>query len=68
MAEGMKLLQKRVVLQDSCLNLRPEGRRVKYGCNGWWGSWAMCSDLRMVAVLMRAGKLGVGRPIIFEQV
>ncbi len=41
---------------------------MKYGCSGWWWSWAICSDLRMMALLMRSGRLGVGRPIIFEHV
>ena len=33
---------------------------------GWLGSCAMLSALRVMAVLLRSERLGVGRPMIFE--
>lgn len=37
---------------------------MKYGSGGWLGSSAMVCALRAVAVLLRAGRLGVGSPMI----
>lgn len=38
------------------------------GVMGWRWSRSVCCDLGMMALLMRSGRLGVGRPIICEQV
>lgn len=37
---------------------------MKYGSGGWLGSSAMVCALRAVAMLLRAGRLGVGSPMI----
>ena len=41
---------------------------MKHELRGWLGLCTMVVALRAVAVLMRAGRLGVGRPIIFKEV
>lgn len=53
-------------LQIRDLYLQSDGSRVKHELRGCLGSCVRVSALRVMAVSVRAGRLGVQRPIILE--
>lgn len=66
MEQRTKLFQVMLFLYSDYL--RPEGRRLKQEFRGRLGFSFMVFGLRVVAVSMRDGRLGVGGPVILEDV